>query len=1120
MNGAPDPRVVGPFRLLEERGRDEVGTLWSAVDGRTGAAVELRILPAGLARSNLLHSRFLRDAARAASLDLPAAVRVLEGGESGGELWLASAPPEGRTLASILEAARASPPPEGAAPLPGEGGDPFARAASFFERLALGLAGIHAAGLVHGRLEPGRILLGEDGAARVRDLGLPGAGMLGELSLDRAPVRATPWSAPEALDPTELLEPRADVYSLGALLYQCLALRPPYDEATAEGLAWRIRSADPVPIRRWNPRVPQGLARIVSNAMARDRGPRYRSAVEFAADLRRFLEGKRIPVRKERLPARLVRWPVRHPVVVFSGLMAALVAEAGLLIWAGRLPVEDLERQVETLRVRAEQDRRRLEAAAETEGWARAARALEPFLAASRDHGSADPDLAILLAREAILRARSGEWRDHPDALAFRRRAADRLREALRDDREVGRSRPTGRPAGAVVPAGSGSGGAAIGGGDGTVRILDGEGRPTTLGTGHDGPVRAVRAGPWETLYASASEDGTARIWSEDGKTALVVASHGAPVNAAALDPGGNRLLTASDDGTARFTDLAGNLRAECRGHGGPVLDAAFARAGGRLLTASADGTARIWDRDGRGAAVLSGHGGPVTRILPGLLPEGRLLTLSADGTARTWTAAGDPLLVLPHGAEPTGAAALPGGRIATGCRDGRVRIFDGDGRAVLDLDLGAGPVAAVDFAPVSGLLLAACGDGTVRLLRQEGLEVDRFSAAAGAAVGAAFGRDGEVVHASFADGSVRTWRREATELGLRRGPPGEVKVALAPAVRGANAGCWAALPAAGGGFPSQLVLLRAGTAATEITRPLGENGVTALAVGGVGAGTVAAGKEDGEVRTFTGRAWALEAAGGGGGSAVGALALAADGTSAVGYEDGRVRFNEGSTARRGKAPGSEVALPGCARPVLSLDIAEGTCFVLAGAADGTIHHWNPLGPKGPAHTALPGPGSPVAAVAWSRTWNQGDRRFLAVGADGTYALHDSRGRRLWKAWRRLPEGGVRTAKALRGGSFLVLTDSGDGRCRVWRIDGEGGPFERVATLEGTGVVASAALEEQGTVAAVASLDGTVRLFALDEDGLLEVARRRVPRDFTEQERTRLAPLPLRAPPLPRGGKR
>ncbi len=1113
-------RRVGDYTLLGERFRDEVGTLWEARDGRTGAAVELRLLPAGLARNSLVHVRFLRDAARAAAVAHPSVVPVLDGGEAGGELFLASAPAGGRTLQSLLEEARAAAPPDGVVPLPGEGRDGFARVAEFFRRLALALEAVHAAGLVHGRLDPRRVLVLPDGTPLVRDLGLPGAGILGELSLDRAPVRATAWSSPESLDPTELLEPRADVYSLGALLYQALSLRPPHEEATTEGLAWRLRSHDPTPLRRWNPAVPRPLARIVGNAMARDRGPRYTSARDLAADLALFLEGKAVALRKEPLPARLVRWPVRHPVLVFNLLLLAMAVEAVVLLWGASIPLgRALEENVQ-LSERNRIHARRIEAMNLTEGWAQMARALEPLLEASRDLGGSDPDLAILLARTALDRARAQEWRNSGDAAAFRRRALDRLRECLHDAREVAHTSSTGVPASLFAKAGDGSGRFAVGSPDGTLRILDAGGRLLGVGNSHRGEVRGVRAQPGGALLLTGSADGTARTWGGDGREIAVYAGHEAPVNAAAASRGGSRLLTGSDDGTAILWRSNGDRLAVLRGHGGPVLDAAFDAGDGGLLTASADVTARVWTAEGKERFVLAGHAGEVRRILPWRLGTSAWLTLSADGTMRTWSAEGAPLLVLRHGGAPTCFADGGGGRLLTGDEEGTLRLWDGEGRVAASIAIPGCRITGVDRSPETGLLLAAGSDGTVRLFTEAGAEVDRFSApGGGAALGGSFAPGGEVVHGAFEDGSIRTWNRGGGELGVWREAAGRIRVSFLSIPfggmynppRSRPAPDLAVMAGTPEGKGRTLAILRPGA---PVRRWRQGDGSADLLAASRDRGATLTGGDDGILRLR----WFGVPEGeefGDAGPPVTVVRFTESGGIVAGSADGAVRHWDANGVLH---DGEATAGPPHGSPIRAVAWDPGTGTLAVGAEDGTVaFHRKSFDRK----LSL---GRPVAGLAWSRTQGPGPARVLLVAArDGTFGVLDDRFRLLQKEWRRLPEGSVLSVAAADDGSFLVLTESGGGSCRAWRISRDMQSVERLAVLEGTGAVASADLDG-GTGngrwrAATASADGTVRLFALDEGGVLDAARLRVPRDFTEEEKARLSRLSLR-PPAPVKGKR
>jgi hypothetical protein len=159
------------------------------------------------------------------------------------------------------------------------------------EQLAEGLAAVHACGLLHRDLKPDNVLVGDDGRPRLVDFGLA----VPVASAERAGISGTlPYMAPEqARGEAERIDPRTDVYGLGAVLYELLTGRPPHQAAGQEEL-WRAACAgDVVPPRRLNRRVPRAVNDLCLRCLAKDPAQRWSSAAELAGSVRRLQRWRR-----------------------------------------------------------------------------------------------------------------------------------------------------------------------------------------------------------------------------------------------------------------------------------------------------------------------------------------------------------------------------------------------------------------------------------------------------------------------------------------------------------------------------------------------------------------------------------------------------------------------------------------------------------------------------------------------------------------------------------------------------------------------------------------------------------------------------------------------------------
>jgi WD40 repeat protein len=326
--GEVAPLRLGRFEVLRPLGQGAHGVVWLAYDTRLGREVALKVPRGGALVSPELRRRFLRESRAAAGLDHPHIVPVFEAGEEGPFCYIASAYCPGPSLAAWLRGRAEPVPPHDAAAL--------------VAALAGAVQHAHERGVVHRDLKPSNILLaahlpaglgGEAGAelagAKITDFGLAkleGAGD-GTRTHSGAVLGTPAYMAPEqAAGRPERVGPAADVYALGALLYELLSGRPPFEGGSALDVLDQVRGRDPVPPGQLRPFVPPDLEAVCLKCLEKDPARRYPSARALADDLDRFLAGVRVEARPPGRLARARRWCRRYPAA--AGLLALLAATA------------------------------------------------------------------------------------------------------------------------------------------------------------------------------------------------------------------------------------------------------------------------------------------------------------------------------------------------------------------------------------------------------------------------------------------------------------------------------------------------------------------------------------------------------------------------------------------------------------------------------------------------------------------------------------------------------------------------------------------------------------------------------------------------------------------------
>jgi tetratricopeptide (TPR) repeat protein/tRNA A-37 threonylcarbamoyl transferase component Bud32 len=332
------PDAVGRWRLGKLLGTGGSGAVFEALDSTApDRRAAVKILGPAQVNDPRAQARLRREARILMQDPHPNVVRVLDVGPDGPIPWLAMEVVDGTSLREILDRARRRA-ADGNGPrcsllqLPGAG-DPWARVARCGLELARALAWAHDRGLVHRDLKPGNVMIRPDGRPVLLDFGL--AADTSATALTRSgDILGTPaYMAPEQAR-GERAGPAADVYGLGAILYEMLTLRAPFEGPDASTILRRVRTSLPTRPGRVDPSVPAPLAAIVDSAMApraawRPEGPRA-----LAEDLERFLAGSPVAARPPRAAARLLWHASARPLLLLSIAGAALLVIAVAAILA------------------------------------------------------------------------------------------------------------------------------------------------------------------------------------------------------------------------------------------------------------------------------------------------------------------------------------------------------------------------------------------------------------------------------------------------------------------------------------------------------------------------------------------------------------------------------------------------------------------------------------------------------------------------------------------------------------------------------------------------------------------------------------------------------------------
>lgn len=275
-------------------------------------AIKMVLLGAYASREEL--ECLLREAQDVAALRHPNIVQVYDVGEHDGFPYYAMELLDGGDLARTLQGNPRSP----------------REAADLVRVLAGAVHAAHLGGIIHRDLKPGNILLCSDGTPKIGDFSLARRLDHESTILTQARQVGTPsYMAPEqAAGDSSAIRPAADIYALGAILYELLTGRPPFKAESSTETRRQVISEEPVPPAQLNSRVPRDLQTICLKCLQKDPARRYKTAADLVKDLERFTNGEPILARPVGAAERTIKWCRRRPSTTLA-IAVSMFAIAG-----------------------------------------------------------------------------------------------------------------------------------------------------------------------------------------------------------------------------------------------------------------------------------------------------------------------------------------------------------------------------------------------------------------------------------------------------------------------------------------------------------------------------------------------------------------------------------------------------------------------------------------------------------------------------------------------------------------------------------------------------------------------------------------------------------------------
>ena len=264
MAEAPEPETIGKYKILGFLGQGAMGKVYKAHDPVLGREVAIKTISSIMASDPDLQKRFHREAQAAARLNHPNIITVYEYGEQGDTLYIAMELLEGTDLKASMDAGLLT---------------TLSAKLRVADQVCDGLSFAHSKGVIHRDLKPANIWVSTTGQAKIMDFGLARIDS-GDRSKAGMVVGTPNYMSPEQVMGDEI-DHRTDIFSLGAVLYELLTNKKPFDSDSVHGILFQVVHKEPVPVRQLVKELPPIVAEVVAKALTKDRAQRFQSAAEF-----------------------------------------------------------------------------------------------------------------------------------------------------------------------------------------------------------------------------------------------------------------------------------------------------------------------------------------------------------------------------------------------------------------------------------------------------------------------------------------------------------------------------------------------------------------------------------------------------------------------------------------------------------------------------------------------------------------------------------------------------------------------------------------------------------------------------------------------------------------------